>query len=69
MVPILGFEEKEDKKVHPFFNDKAITDFFSRPECKNTPFLVISVNGVKRSGKSFLCNLIICYLRHISKVS
>ena len=69
MTSILTFEQTEDKKVRPVLNDKAIIEILSQPQCKDIPFLVISINGIKRSGKSFLCNLIICYLRYLSKVS
>ena len=69
MTLILEVDLIEDGNIRPMFDAEKVTQIFSRPECQDIPFLVVSINGTKNSGKSFLCNLMICFLENLSKVS
>ena len=40
----------------------------ARPETKDLPTIVISIGGVTRSGKSFLLNLLVNYMKHLEMV-
>ena len=67
---ILSFSsEKDTGKVEVELDHDAITRVINDERCHNLPFLVISINGVKRAGKSFLVNLLILYLQHLENVS
>ena len=69
MTSILDFEHTEDENIQPIFNDELFAEIFRQPDCQDIPFLVVSVEGAVRSGKSFLCNLMVCYLRNLAQVS
>ena len=56
-----GDDDVEEAK---FFDDELRRTLC---ECMDTPVMVVSVTGVFRSGKSFLLNLMVTYLRHLSK--
>lgn len=52
----------------PILDLNAIRGIVNSRGTHNLPTVVVSIGGVARSGKSFLLNLIVHFLRHIEKV-
>ena len=64
---IIQFErDTEGKPIVTFDHDVLATALRG---CEKKPVLVICVTGEFRSGKSFLLNLLVTFLNHLSKVS
>ena len=65
---IVQFAEKSQSKSDgslATFYPGAMEKILLAPKCDRA--LVVSITGVFRSGKSFLLNLMITYLNHLSK--
>ena len=73
MIKILTVQPKRDKtsktKVEPVFHYEAFKNIIEDPTTRDLPYLVISLAGTKRCGKSFLANLIISFLMFSCEVS
>ena len=57
------------KKVEVEVDQTGLRKILGDQTTKDHKFFVISLAGTKRSGKSFLANLLISYLTFLSKVS
>ena len=73
MIKILNVLPKPDRadkiKVEPELQHRALTSIVEDPKTRDLPYLVISLAGTRRCGKSFLANLIISFLNSLSEVS
>ena len=70
MIQVLRIHTEPNKhSVVAQLNDESVTKIVNSNSCRDLPFLVISINGLKRSGKSFLMNLFISFLKHLEDVS
>ena len=61
--------ETVKEKVEVKIDQTKMRMILGGQETENLKFLVISMAGTKRCGKSFLANIIISYLTYLSKVS
>lgn len=67
MVQIVEFMQNKKKKqnVKPVFDPVIPSKIMERKECRDLDFLVLSIVGPKRTGKSFLINIMIHYLNSL----
>lgn len=69
MVLITEFEQdKKERNVKPVFHSANLSAIINYKKCRGLNFLVLSIVGAKRTGKSFLANLMVCYLKFLEKV-
>ena len=75
MINIFNFEahkhkqsDKVDVQVQLNRTKERLKQILGGKENKDCPFLVISMAGTRRCGKSFLANLFISYLKYLSEV-
>jgi len=68
MVQIISVENPkgDGNKVKPIFYGDRLTEVIKKGDVDD--YLVVSIIGPKRSGKSFLTNFMICHLRELEKV-
>ena len=64
---IIQFERDQGGKPVVEFQHEVLSDALI--SCRDKPVVVICVTGEFRSGKSFLLNLLVTFLNHLSKVS
>ena len=73
MIEILTVQKREDEigkiKVEKELHSENLTRILDDPKTRDLPYLVISLAGTRRCGKSFLANLIISFLNSLSEVS
>ena len=73
MIEILTVQKREDEigkiKVEKELHSENLTRILDDPKTRDLPYLVISLAGTRRCGKSFLANLIISFLNSSSAVS
>jgi len=69
MVQIISIENPEGDcdKVKPVFYGDRLTEVIETRKDVDE-YVVVSIFGPKRNGKSFLTNFMICHLRELQKV-
>lgn len=69
MVQIFRVKSKPNApEVQVELSGEVVSEIVNQPKCQDCKFLVISVNGRQRTGKSFLTNLQILFLKELEKV-
>lgn len=69
MVPIAKFNNRHaDGTVMPEFSTDHFTSIIDNEKCKDLEYLVLSIVGPRGTGKSFLMNLMICFLNFLIEV-
>lgn len=53
----------------PFLDFLAVKRIINSRGTQGLPTIILSINGVARSGKSFLLNLMVNYLQYVETVS